>query len=357
MPVPSTMKAAVLSEPGKMSIETIPVPNVGPYDVLIEVKACGICGSDILGFHGQHPRINYPRVLGHEFSGVVAAIGSDVKHVVGNDLKLGDRVAGGVHIRCGKCWACRHEISNHCEAGKDIGLSVNGGMAQYVLEPVENVFKLPPNVNFIHGALAETLAVGYHAARLIAKVGAGDIVVIIGAGPVGMNVLLAAKASGAYIVISDMYKGRLDIAKKAGATRTVLAGEEDLKTIVKEISHGRGADKVFETVGGAGGGTLRLAVEVTRPCGTLVIMGNNSKNSIDLPITTFKESEITMIGSRGIPADCLERALLILAQGEINLDLAYTNTVPLRDVNRGFEMFENQKDSVLKVVLDQFDQF
>ena len=349
MTMPKTMKAAVLREPKKFEVETIPVPAVGPNDVLIEVKACGICGSDLLAYYGQHPRFTYPRVLGHEFSGVVVDTGNEVKNV-----KAGDRVTSEMQVKCGKCWACRHGYLNHCESKRSIGVSVDGAMAQYVSVPSENVLMLPSNISFVQGAVAETLAVGYNAVRLKAKVGAGDIIVIIGAGSVGMDVLLAAKASGAYIIISDKFAGRLEIAKKAGAQRTVLADKEDLKAVVKEITQGRGADKVFEVVGGDATITVRLAIEVVRPCGTVVVMGTNSANSVDIPITTLKENEITLMGSRGMPGDCLERALFILEQGQVDLDLVVTHTLPLSDVKHAFEMFETQKDSTLKMVIDQF---
>jgi L-iditol 2-dehydrogenase len=197
MKIPPTMKAAVLHAPHRLELETVQTPLINDNEVLIQVKACGVCGSDILAFHGHHPRVAYPRILGHEFSGVIVQVGSSVTSV-----KVGDRVASEMQIKCGSCWACCHGYLNHCVTNRSIGLNVDGAMAQYVKVPAENVLLLPDNVDFEVGAVAETLAVGYNAVRLKAKVGAGDIVVIIGAGSVGMDVLLAAKASGAYVIIS-----------------------------------------------------------------------------------------------------------------------------------------------------------
>ena len=350
MNIPETMKAAVMRGVKQFEIERVPVPEIGPDDILIKVMACGICGSDLLAYYGQHPRIKYPRIPGHEFSGIVVKVGENADNV-----KIGDRVTSEMQVRCGKCWACRHGYLNHCVTKASIGLSEDGAMAQYVKVPAINAIKLPENVDFEIGAVAETLAVGYNAVRLKAKVGAGDIVVIIGAGSVGMDVLLAAKASGAYIIISDIIKERLCIAQKAGASRVVQTGVEDLKSVVMEVSQGRGADKVFETVGGNSTGTVRLAVEIVRPLGTVMVLGTNSNNSSEFPVTTFKENEIVMMGSRGIPYDCLERALLILEQEQVDLQLVISHRLDLDDVKNAFEMFENQKDKTLKMVINKFD--
>lgn len=352
MKIPSMMKAAIVRAPGQLEVAMVPTPVINDDEVLVEVKACGVCGSDILGYHGEHPRITLPRILGHEFSGVVVQAGKDV-----TNIKVGDRVTADINIACGKCWACRHGYSNnHCINNKGcLGHSMDGAMAQYIKFPEANALILPDNVDFVQGAVAETLAVGYNAVRVKAKVGAGDIIVIIGAGAVGLDVLLAAKASGAYIIVSDIIPNRLDIAKKIGANRVVNAQEEDLHKVVKEITDGRGADKVFETVGGNSTGTVRTAVEITRPCGTVVVLGTNSKNSSEFPVTTFKENEITMQGSRGIPFDCLERALFMLKTEQVDINQIISHTFPLSEIKHVFELFETQKDKTLKMIINKFD--
>lgn len=270
---------------------------------------------------------------------------------------MGDRVTADVNIECGKCWACRHGLSNnHCIDNQGcLGHSMDGAMAQYIKFPEKNALLLPDNVDYEQGAIAETLAVGYNAVRLKGKVGAGDVVVIIGAGPVGMDVLMVAKASGAYIIVSDMIPQRLEIAKKIGAQRVVNAKEEDLREVVKEVTDGRGADKVFETVGGNATGTVRLAVEVVRPRGTVIILGTNSTNSSDFPVTTFKEREITMLGSRGVPHDCMDRAIFMIKTGEVDVRQIISHTFPLSDIKHVFELFETQKDKTLKMIINNFD--
>ncbi|MGD0972690.1 MAG: alcohol dehydrogenase catalytic domain-containing protein [Candidatus Korobacteraceae bacterium] len=155
MEIPKTMKAAVLHKPEHLSLEEVPVPEVKDNEVMIQVKACGVCGSDILALHGGHPRATYPRILGHEFSGVVCRVGAKVKK-----FQPGMRVTATMEIQCGECWACRHGHLNHCQAGSSVGFSTDGGMAEYMKVPASHVLELPENVDFTVGAIAETLAVG-----------------------------------------------------------------------------------------------------------------------------------------------------------------------------------------------------
>jgi len=335
MDLPRTMKAAVLHQPEHLTVEEIPVPEIAEDEVLIELKACGVCGTDVLAYHGGHPRITYPRILGHEFSGVVRCVGKKV-----NRIAAGMRVTSTMEIQCGECWACRHGHLNHCQSGRSIGLSADGGMAEYMKAPARNVLQLPDNIDFEVGAIAETLAVG-----------AGDIVVILGAGPVGMDVLACARASGTYIIISDVMKNRLEIARTMGADRVVCTAEEDLAKVVSEATSGRGADVVVETVGSTTAETVYQAVELTRPRGTIIIMGTNAENRSEFPVTTFKEKEMTMIGSRGIPFDALERALILLGQERVNLKPVITHRFPLEKINEAMRIAEHEKDKALKILI------
>jgi L-gulonate 5-dehydrogenase len=256
-----------------------------------------------------------------------------------------------MEIQCGECWACRHGHLNHCQSGKSIGLSADGGMAEYMKAPARNVLPLPDNIDFEVGAIAETLAVGYNAIRLKAQAGAGDIVVILGAGPVGMDVLACARASGTYIIISDVMKNRLEIAKEMGADRVVCTAEEDLMNVVREATNGRGADVVVETVGSTAAKTVYQAVELTRARGTIIIMGTNAENRSEFPVTTFKEKEMTMIGSRGIPFDALERALMLLGQERVNLRPVITHRFRLENIHEAMRIAEHEKDKVLKILI------
>ena len=346
MDLPRTMKAAVLHQPEYLTVEEIPVPEINDDEVLIELKACGICGTDVLAYHGGHPRITYPRILGHEFSGLVRRVGKRV-----NKIAAGMRVTSTMEIQCGECWACRHGHLNHCQSGKSIGLSADGGMAEYMKAPARNVLQLPDNIDFEVGAIAETLAVGYNAIRIKAQAGAGDIVVILGAGPVGMDVLACARASGTYIIISDVMKNRLEIAREMGADRVVCTAEEDLMKVVHEATNGRGADVVVETVGSTAAKTVYQAVELTRPRGTIIIMGTNAENRAEFPVTTFKEKEMTMIGSRGIPFDALERALMLLGQERVNLKPVITHRFRLENIHEAMRIAEHEKDKVLKILI------
>lgn len=346
MNIPKTMKAAVLHRPECLTLEEVPVPEIADDEVLIQVKACGVCGSDVLALHGGHPRATYPRILGHEFSGIVCRTGAKA-----NKFALGTRVTAPLEIQCGQCWACRHGHLNHCQAGSSIGFSTDGGMGEYMKAPVRNLLRLPDNVGFEVGAISETLAVGYNAIRMKAKAGAGDVVAIIGAGPVGIDVLGCAHAAGCYVIISDVYKSRLEIASKMGADRVVCTAEEDMAQVVRQVTNGWGVDVAVETVGITAAKTVFLAVEITRPRGTIVIMGTNAQNLSEFPVTTFKEKEMSMLGSRGIPFDALERALMLLSQGRVDLNPVITHRFPLSQIHEAIRISEHEKDKAMKVMI------
>ncbi|MGA2991196.1 MAG: alcohol dehydrogenase catalytic domain-containing protein [Candidatus Korobacteraceae bacterium] len=346
MNIPKTMKAAVLHRPECLTLEEVPVPEIADDEVLIQVKACGVCGSDVLALHGGHPRATYPRILGHEFSGIVCRTGAKAKK-----FAVGTRVTATMEIQCGQCWACRHGHLNHCQAGSSIGFSTDGGMGEYMKAPERNVLRLPENIGFEVGAIGETLAVGYNAIRLKAKAGAGDVVAIIGAGPVGMDVLACAHAAGCYVIISDVYKSRLEIAKKMGADRVVCTAEEDMAQVVRQVTNGWGVDVAVETVGITAARTVFLAVEITRPRGTVVIMGTNAQNLSEFPVTTFKEKEMSMLGSRGIPFDALERALMLLSQGRVDLNPVITHRFPLSQIHEAIRISEHEKAKAMKVMI------
>ena len=198
------MKAIVLVEPGKFVIEERPVPEPGPGEALIRVKVAGLCGSDLHGFRGTQPFITYPRVMGHEFSGEIAALGPGYK----GPFQEGDRVVVDPVVNCGRCYACRTGNHNVCREVQVLGVHRDGAFAEYLTVRTDRIHKIPAGLDFSTAALIEPLSIGAEANRR-ASVRDGDQVVIIGAGPIGLVSLLIAKTKDTQVMITDRVQSRL----------------------------------------------------------------------------------------------------------------------------------------------------
>ncbi|MFW5986354.1 MAG: alcohol dehydrogenase catalytic domain-containing protein, partial [Halanaerobiales bacterium] len=261
------MKAVVkyALEDGCTEIRDVPVPEIGPADVLVKVKNIGICGSDP---HMHHNNVSYPvevpLILGHEFAGVIDKVGSEVEK-----FKTGDRVTAETHAEyCGKCVLCRTNKYHLCKDRKGYGFGVDGAYAKYVKVPARILHLVPENVSLKEASLTEPLCVAYNLVVKNMSVAPGDIVVVIGPGPIGILSAKMAKISGASEVIVIGTKGdekRLEKAKEYGAAKIFNNAEEDPLPYIKEKNEGYGADVVIGAAGPAV--TLKQAIEVVRPAG------------------------------------------------------------------------------------------
>ena len=337
----------MLHRPECLTLEEVPVPEIADDEVLIQVKACGVCGSDVLALHGGHPRATYPRILGDQLSGIVCRTGAKAKK-----FAVGTRVTATMEIQCGECWACRHGHLNHCQAGSSIGFSTDGGMGEYMKAPERNVLRLPGNIGFEVGAIGETLAVGYNAIRLKAKAGAGDVVAIIGAGP-GRNRRAGLRPCRRLLrhhlrclqePPGDRQKPR---RRPGGLHRRRRHGWK----VVRQVTNGWGVDVAVETVGITAARTVFLAVEITRPRGTVVIMGTNAQN-LSVSGDHFKEKEMSMLGSRGIPFDALERAPDAPQPGQGGSgNPVITHRFPPSQIHEAIRISEHEKAKAMKVMI------
>lgn len=231
-------------EPFKVHFLHKPVRPLAPDEVLVKVRASAICGSDLHIARGLHPSAPLPVTIGHEFSGDVVAVGSEV-----TKARLGERVTVEPCIVCGKCDACRHGQYGYCEHISFTYRNGDGAMADYVVVKEPYVYELPDYLSYETGALIEPLSVATHAVRR-ADIRLGETVLIIGAGAIGMMVAAMCRRSGAAeVIIADFSDQRLEMAKQVGATVTVNSGKEDLEQAVARLTHGKGVDKSFECVG------------------------------------------------------------------------------------------------------------
>lgn len=310
--------------------------------VRIKVAYSGICGTDLHIFHGvMDGRVNKPHITGHECSGVVDAIGSDVTNV-----KVGDKVVVRPLNPCGECYACKSGNSHICYNLDFIGVDTPGCMQEYWTLNSETMFKIPDDMDLQLAALVEPLAVASHdvaRGRLVA----GEKAVIIGGGPIGLLIAFAAMEAGAEVVISEINDYRLEFAKKLGI-KTVNPMEQDLVEFVNEWTDGVGADVCFE-VSASKPGAL-VMTEVVRTRGRVVLVGIfGNPPEINLKPVFLREIEI--LGARVYEVADYEKAIDIIASGKYPLDQLVTKVAPLAELQEVFNGMDTDSQS-MKILIE-----
>jgi len=344
------MKAAVLINDREIRFGEVPAPHPKDDQVLIRVHWASICGTDLHIYLGEFkPRVTYPRILGHEFSGVVESVGENVLH-----LKEGDRVVVDPIIWCNRCPACLHGNQNACHFLKLLGVDVDGGFAEYVVADADKVFKVPQGISLRDAVLIELYSLGVHSARK-AMIEPGDRVVILGAGRLGLSVLEVIKQTGASWVCSvDLLENRLEIAKKIGADLSINARKKDPVEEILSLTDGLGVDRVIETVGTATemenrDMPIEQAVRMARHGGRIVVMGMGSQYT---PVfwKAFVEKEIQLVGSRVTLGD-FPRALSLMSQDRFHPDLLISKECGLDETGEAFRLLEEKPDRYLKFLI------
>jgi len=303
------MKALVFRGPGEMPLEDRPDPKPGPGEVVVAVRAAGICGSDVHGFIGATGRRRIGVVMGHEAAGDVAEVGPAVTSV-----REGDRVVLRSILACGHCDRCRHGQPNICLDRAGMGMHFDGAYAERILVPEALLLPLPDTLSYDEGAIVEPLAVAMHAVN-ITPFALMDFVVVVGAGAIGLLTLLAARQRGAgSIIVTDRDPHRLGVARLLGADQAIDVGLADPVEAVAAGTHGRGADAVFEAVGIAA--TVAQSIAVARPGGQVTWIGNSAPD-VELPMQQLVTRELTVRGAYGF-VDEFEQAADALASGLID---------------------------------------
>ncbi len=340
-------KAAYMKETCTMYMKEVPMPVPGPNDAIVKIEYCGICGSDVHFY--EKGRIGNlvvegEFVLGHEVSGTVTEVGSEV-----TNLKVGDRVALEPGITCGKCEQCKEGNYNLC---KDVIFfatpPVQGALQNYVKHPSDMCFKLPDNVSTKAGALVEPLAVGLHACKQ-GNVSLGDSVVILGSGCIGLVTLLSAKARGASnVVVVDLFDKRLDYAKKLGANQVINARSENVEERIHEILGDRGADVVIETAGSPK--TVHQAPSFAKMGGTIVHVGLTVESTVPYDFASVMNKELS-IKSVFRYRNLYPTAIAAIADGSINVEQIVTHEFKFEDSKEAFDKVIADAENVVKGVI------
>lgn len=341
------MRVALLSAPGTVEIATWEKPRPRPGELVLEVEAASVCGSDLSAYRGVHPSIKAPTVLGHECAGTVVEAGADVSQ----DL-LGNRVCVEPNICCGTCRFCVAGLPNICPNYRVLsdGYDLPGGLAEYLAVPAEQVHALPPSVSAEEGALVQPLAISYEGAVARGQVRTAERVLIIGAGAIGLGAMLLCRIRGAEVLVVDLVDYRLALAEELGAERVMRADSTDLDSVVGEWTDGYGVDLAIEAVGGGQSETISMAQRLTAPRGRIVVMGSFKEPTPPFPVADLKQREQTLLGSQGHPGT-FAPVVELIADGSLRPRRLISHTMGLGDLPRAFQMIDERSDGVMKVVV------
>jgi threonine dehydrogenase-like Zn-dependent dehydrogenase len=346
------MKAGVLYDERKIEVREVEDPAPGPGEVIVESSFGGICGTDVHIYRGEfRSRVRFPAIQGHEFGGVVAALGPGV-----TGWAVGDRVAVDPILPCHACPACRRGQVSCCRSLRLLGVDDAGGFGRLVAVPQANLYRLPDDMAMEHVPLVETYALGCHVLDR-GEVQPGESVAILGTGKLGLSVLdvLCHGAAPASTVVSDLQPFRLEVARRLGADRTVDATREDPVRAALEATGGEGVDCAIECVGHyhlAEGQEppLAQAVRMIRHGGRIVTAGLGEQlTPVHFKTLVLKEARI--VASR-VTLGEFARAIRLLAKRRLHPELLVTDRLPLRDVARAFEQVDREDPRTIKVVLD-----
>ncbi len=341
------MKALVLTDYNHFEIQEVPEPKVGPEDVLVRVKACGICGSDVHGMDGSSGRRLPPIIMGHEAAGVITRVGDEV-----TAWQPGDRVTFDSMISCGRCHFCRRGRINLCDHRRVLGVSCSefrqeGALAEYVTVPQHIVFGLPEGLPFEHAAMTEPLSVAVHAVERV-PIHLNDTAVVVGTGMIGLLVVQVLRAAGCGRILAvDIDSSRLELACRLGADEGFSPVRTDVVAEVLRRTDGRGADVVIEAVGAPA--TVEMAIGSVRKGGSVGLVGNLTPE-VQLPLQVVVTREITLFGSCASSGEypaCLD----LIARGTIQVEPLISAVAPLEEAPEWFHRLYRGKAGAMKVIV------
>lgn len=338
------MKALRVTKPGTIEIQNETMPEIGADEVLIKVKAAGICGSDISIYKGTSPVATYPRIIGHEFAGEIEKIGNEAEKT--NNLQLGDHVVVNPVCNCGVCRICKKGRGNVCANLTVLGVHRDGGYSEYVKVPAKNVYSVSKNIPWEKAAIVEPYTV---AAQVTSRgeIEKGDTVLICGSGQIALTILQVCNILGAKCIMTDVLEDRLIRAKEFGAYETILSGKEDVVERVKELTDGIGADVSIDAA--CVGETLKQAALAVRSGGVVVTMGFHDTV---VPITEFQITarELDIRGSR-LNNNKFPQVIEWFENGQLDPTKIITDTFHFTEIEKAFDKLKNEPETTMKIIL------
>jgi L-iditol 2-dehydrogenase len=348
--IPATMQAAVYRGVNDVRLETVPVPHIGPGEMLVRVHSCGVCGTDLKKIStGSH---SAPRIFGHETSGVVAALGDGV-----TAYRPGDRVMVFHHIPCGECFYCKHKTFAQCTTYKKVGCTAGfeasgGGFAEYVgvMDWIvqHGTVRIPDDVSFEQACFVEpvnTCMKGIEALRLQP----GETVLAIGQGPIGIILSVLARRAGARLITSDLYAERLRIGASFGLELSIDASRVNVVDRIRELSEGRGADAVILAVGG--NSLIRTAMDSARPGGRVLLFAQTQHGEAVIDPAAICVDEKTLVGSYSASVDLQEESVRFVMNREMDLERLISHRFPLTEISQALDLAAHPQPSSMKVLI------
>jgi L-iditol 2-dehydrogenase len=344
------MLAAVYRGVNDVRVETVPVPTIGPGELLLRVHTCGVCGTDLKKIAtGSH---SAPRIFGHETSGAIAAVGEGVR-----DFRTGDRVVVFHHIPCRECYYCRHKTFAQCLTYKKVGCTAGfeasgGGFAEYVrvMDWIvqHGTVRIPSGISFEQACFVEpvnTCMKGIEALRLEP----GETVAVIGQGPIGIILSVLAKRVGATVITSDLYPERLKIGESLGLTLTMDASRTNVIDRVRGLTEGRGADAVILAVGG--NSLIRSAMDAARPGGRVLLFAQTQHGEAVVDPAAICVDEKTLVGSYSASVDLQEESVRFVMSGEMDFERLISHRFALSEGRQALDLAAHPQPSSMKIVI------
>lgn len=348
------MRAAVYRGVNDIRVETVPVPAIGPGEVLVRIHACGICGTDLKKIHtGSH---SAPRIFGHEMAGEIAAIGAGVQ-----GWTAGDRVMAFHHSPCGNCYYCRKKTFAQCELYKRVGCTAGfepsgGGLAEYirVMDWIvkRGLVRVPDNVPFEQAAWIEPVNTCFKAIRNL-NLTSDETVLVIGQGPIGILLASLAKKAGATVLTSDLYSKRHAIAAHLGLNHPIHPGEEDVIAVAKSHTEGRGADVVILAVGS--NALIRTAMDAARPGGRVLLFAATQRSEAVFDPAAVCMDEKSLIGSYSSSVDVQEEAAQLVLEGYrggFDLTRLISHRFPLEEAAEAIALASEPRADSMKIMIE-----
>lgn len=336
------MKSVVVETPGKIAVVERENPAIKENQVLVKVKAAGICGSDVHIFHGKNAFATYPRVVGHEFAGEIAKVGDQA-----GDFAVGEHVVVDPVVSCGHCYACRIGRHNVCTSLHVMGVHEDGGFQEYVAVNADQVYKLPADLPWEIAATVEPFSIGAQVAHR-GRLSGDDTVLICGAGPIGLIILQVAKMKGARVAILDLEESRLEKAKELGADMIINGNTTDLVDAMKEFTDGLGFNLIYEATANAK--ILATCIrDLPSQAGRVVVLGFTTQ---ELPIrqVDIMGRELEIIGTR-LNNHRFPEVIDWFKAGSVKPQEIITHTFPFEKAAEAFQFSDENPDKVLKIIL------
>lgn len=335
------MKTVLIEEPFKIAVTDTQMPVPGEGEALLKVLYCGVCGADVASYTGNQPFTTYPRIPGHEFSAEIVSIPDNDR-----GLKPGDIVTANPYFNCKTCYSCKRGFVNCCTDNQTMGVQRDGSFREYIVMPVERIYE-GKGLSAKELALVEPFTISYHALHR-APVKPGDKVLVVGAGPIGLFALLAAKAQGAEVYVADVLDGRLEKALHFGADGVINSGKNNIADEAMKITDGNGFDVCVEACGLSV--TFLACIDCAAFAANIILIGNGKKETTFLHSILLKK-ELNVFGSRNSYASDFKAVIDLLADGKVNVMDMVSAVYPIDKAADAFKALAENDGSLAKVLI------